>query len=120
MARVGDSFAHGDTAEDAVRDATDKHNEDLPPEDRVALFLESHPPTNTYSGHDLFDAHKQLTGSCLTGREQFVKERGIDLGRQYTLAEFCALCRTAYGGEVIQLLEKALQAEPTGAEGNGR
>jgi hypothetical protein len=109
VARVGDSFAHGDTAEQAVQDATDKHNEDLPPEGRVALFLESHPISGSYSGHDLFVAHKQLTGSCLTGREHFVATHGIDLAREYTIAEFCDICKDAYGGDVIRLLMEKIQ-----------
>ena len=106
VAKVGDSFAHGDTAEFALRDATNKHLEDATAEERIERFVEQFPKGNRFSGSDLFDAHGWLTGSCQTGREQFVRDHNIDLTAMLSIQEFIALTQNVYGGEIVRRLEE--------------
>ena len=108
VARVGDSFAHGKTAQEAVNDATMKDLECRPVEERADAFLVKYPIGTTHLGHDLFEGHRMLTGSCKQGCEQFVKDKGIDLDCGYTLSEFIAITRDAYATEAIEALEKAI------------
>ena len=108
VARVGDSFAHGKTAQEAVNDATKKDQERRPVEERAAAFLVKYPIGTTHLGHDLFEGHRMLTGSCKQGCEQFVKDKDIDLDCGYTLREFIAITRNAYATEAIEALEKAI------------
>jgi len=46
-----------------------------------------------YKGSVFFDWHHYLTGSCLMGRESFVKNHGINLDDEFTVDEFIKLCR---------------------------
>jgi len=45
------------------------------------------------------------------GRDQFVKDRGIDLDAKYTVAQFIEIVKGAYGSEVIELLENKVFAK---------
>ena len=113
VVRVGDSFAHGETIEQATADATAKHEENLPTEERIEAFLVRFPAGEQHLGSDLFEGHRLLTGSCLQGREQFVKDHGIDLTKRMTIKEFCALTRNDYGSEIIRALEHRIQQGET-------
>ena len=84
-------------------------------EERIDLFWHSHDRGSAYSGHDLFEWHGILTGSCRAGRDQFVRDKGIDLNRTFTVEEFVSICRDAYGGEIIAALNKANGANGEGA-----
>ena len=64
-----------------------------------------------YPNQDLFDWHHRLTGSCMAGRNAFVKDRGLTLDGETTVTEFIRLTKNAYGGSTI----KALQAVYEGA-----
>lgn len=103
IARVGDLFAHGDTAREAVEEANRKAMQSMPVEERVAL-MKSTFDNGPMTGHQLYDWHGKLTGSCRFGRDAFVKERGIDLEKAYTLEEFVALTKDQYGGDIVKML----------------
>ena len=48
----------------------------------------------------------ELTGSCLQGRESFVKDHRVDLDKRYTVAEFVEITKNAYRGDVVRKLVK--------------
>jgi hypothetical protein len=108
VAKVGDSFAHGRSAREAIDSASAKHNESATPEERVQSFIESHPSLGTLTGREWVAVHRQLTLSCEQGCESFVRGKGIDLSKQYTLAEFIELVDGAYpdGQKAIDLLKQ--------------
>lgn len=51
---------------------------------------------------------------CRTGRENFVKNRGLSLDGQTTIRQFVALTKNSYGGEVIEQLEDAYNVKEMG------
>ena len=103
-------FAHGDTLREAMAALMDKMFEDMPEEERIAEFIKAHPDKDkAYPNRDLFDWHHKLTGSCMAGRNAFVKDRGLSLDGETTVAAFIRLTENAYGGSVIRNLKKAYE-----------
>lgn len=104
IAREGDYFAHGETARQAATDAHNKYMQTMPEEDRIRAFVDAHPSMGRlFAAKDLFEWHNILTGSCKLGRENFCREKGIDLEKDsFTVIEFVELTRDAYGGNVIE------------------
>ena len=101
-------FAHGDDLHKAMAALRDKMFEDMPEEERIAEFIKAHPDKDKpYPNKDLFDWHNRLTGSCMAGREAFVKDRGLTLDGETTVTEFIRLTENAYNGSVIKSLAKA-------------
>ena len=108
VAKIGSSFAHGKTIHEAVADAQGKEMERVPLEQRIANFLSHHPSLDsTASGHYLYQWHHILTGSCKMGRDEFIRTRGLELDRIYTIREFIDLTKDAYGSAQIRQLAKA-------------
>ena len=108
VVRGGDQFAHGASLRQAMSALQDKLFEDMPQEERIAAFIKAHPdPDKPYPNQELFDWHHRLTGSCLQGREAFVKSHGLTLDGETTVTAFIALCRNSYGSSVIRALEAA-------------
>jgi hypothetical protein len=99
-------FAHGETLREAQEALTTKLMDDMPENERIALFLEAHKQDCAYSVKDLFEWHHRLTGSCLEGRKAFAKNHDIDMNGAMTIKEFIELTRNSYGGAVIQNMEK--------------
>ena len=98
-------FAHGDDLHKAMTALTDKMFDDMPEEERIAEFVKAHPDKNkAYPNQDLFDWHHRLTGSCMAGRNAFVKDKGLTLDGETTVAEFIRLTENAYGGSTIRKL----------------
>ena len=71
----------------------------------IEKFMAEFEHGKKYKGTVFFDWHHYLTGSCLMGRESFVKNHGLDLNALYTVDEFIELCEDAYGGETIKKLK---------------
>jgi hypothetical protein len=102
-------FAHGKTLKDARDSLFAKLFDDMPEYERIDAFLAEFKPSKKYSAQKFFDWHGKLTGSCLFGREQFAKDRQINLSNDtFTLAEFIDLTKNSYGGEIIKKLEDSL------------
>lgn len=99
-------FAHGDTLRHAVSALSKKSWESMTDEEKIEEFCETFDKNKSYRGALFFDWHNRLTGSCLFGRQQFVKENDLSLDKKYTVKEFIDLTRNAYGGSTIQKLEK--------------
>ena len=107
VAKVDNRYAHGNTIREAVKQAREKTFELLPVDDRIKKFWECHNLTDRYPAKDLYEWHHILTGSCEMGRNQFVKEKGVDLERDtFTVDEFVEMCKDRYCGEIIKKLIK--------------
>ena len=108
VAKGGGFFAHGSTLREAVDELREKRLENMPEEERVKAFMETHlDPDAEYANEDLFQWHHRLTGSCLAGRKAFIEDRGLSLEGTTTVREFIRLTRNAYGGSTIRKLEAA-------------
>ena len=108
IARVDNSFAHGETLRQALEDATAKALQAKPLEERIADTVKAHPdPCEIIPNTELFKLHNILTGSCEFGRKQFCERHGISLGDAMTMCRFMELTANAYGGEAIRQLAKA-------------
>ena len=108
IARVDNSFAHGETLRQALEDATAKALQAKPLEERIADTVKTHPDQNEIIPNtELFKLHNVLTGSCEFGRNQFCEQHGISLDDAMTMCRFMELTANAYGGEAIRQLAKA-------------
>ena len=104
-------FAHGETLRGAMEDLRDKLFEDMPEEERIAMFLRETDREKPYSTQYFYDWHHRLTGSCDMGRKQFARDHGVDLEHgMMTLAEFLELTKDAYGGDVIRKVIDRMEA----------
>lgn len=99
-------FAHGKTIREAQQALVAKYMEDMDEDEVIEKFLSEFKHGKKYKGTVFFDWHHYLTGSCLMGRESFVKNHGLDLEAEYTVDEFISLCENDYGGEVIKHLKE--------------
>ena len=104
-------FAHGKNLHEATAALTDKMFDDMPEDERIAEFIKAHPDKDkAYPNQDLFDWHHRLTGSCMAGRNAFVKDHGLTLDGETTVSDFIKLTENAYNGYVIKNLDKAYTA----------
>ena len=105
VAKGNNLFAHGNDLHEAMAALTDKMFDDMPEEERIAEFIKAHPDKDkAYPNQDLFDWHHRLTGSCMAGRNAFVKDRGLTLDGETTVTDFIKLTENAYGGSTIRKL----------------
>ena len=101
-------FAHGDDLHKAMQALMDKMFEGMSEEERITEFVKAHPDKDkAYPNKELFDWHNKLTGSCMAGRNAFVKDRGLTLDGETTVTEFIRLTENSYGGSTIKKLAKA-------------
>ena len=108
LARVGNSFAHGDTLHQALADATAKELEDQPIEERIARFVAEFPdPDKAVPFKSLYTWHHVLTGSCKMGRDEFTRSHSLDTAKDYTPRYFIGITAHAYGGEAIRQLAES-------------
>ena len=106
IAKKGNYFAHGDTLKEAFDDVNDKFSENLPIEERIALFNAEFPDRESpVSARRLFDWHHILTGSCLAGRMAFCRDKGINLDGMYSVNDFFKIVEGAYGWEIVKQLK---------------
>lgn len=78
-------------------------------EERISLFCKTFEKDKKYKGKIFFDWHSRLTGSCYFGRTQFVKDRNLDLEKEYSVDEFISIVENAYGSEIIKKVKKEWQ-----------
>ena len=109
IARSGDYFAHGETLEDAKRDAEAKALKNESIEQRIERFKTAYPDYDAkVSNAELYKWHNVLTGSCDLGRKRFAREHNIDIENGcMTVREFVELTKNAFGGAVIKQLKEA-------------
>ena len=106
VARIGNSFAHGDTLKEAVAAATEKWLDDEPIEEKVARFKEEHPDLDTPYG-DLFRWHHILTGSCEVGRREWCRSHGYQPTDSITVRTFIEQTRNDFGRDAILAVAEA-------------
>lgn len=106
IAKGNGYFAHGRTAKEAVESLQAKIFEDMDTDEAIEKFMETFEKGKSYKGTDFFEWHHYLTGSCLMGRESFVRNHGINLEDEMTVEEFIAYCEDDYGGEIIKELKE--------------
>jgi hypothetical protein len=99
-------FAHGETIQAAREALTTKIFENMDADEAIAKFIDTFKKGSAYPGKMFFEWHHYLTGSCLMGRESFIRDRNLSLDAEYTVDEFIAICENAYGGEVIRQLKE--------------
>ena len=103
-------FAHGKTLRESVESLRAKIFENMDSKQAIAEFLNRFKKGKSYKGTEFFEWHHYLTGSCLMGRESFVKNHGLSLEDEYTVEQFIKLCINDYGGNVISELKKAWES----------
>ena len=99
-------FAHGNTLKEATESLREKIFEDMVPEEAIEEFMNKFEKGKKYKGTDFFEWHHYLTGSCLMGRESFVRNHRLDVEAMYTVDEFIALCENDYGNDIIKQLKE--------------
>ena len=97
VAQHGDDYAHGDTAERALRDLRFKvAQRDLDPDELVADIKRR--------GVVTFNDYRLLTGACESGLTEGLRARGKDGAEEMPLSEALTLCAGAYGGDTFRRL----------------
>ena len=106
IAKVGDFFAHGTTAHQALHDAQGKYERNKPLSERIADTVAKYPTLDTVVSHtELYALHHTLTGSCRFGRDEFAANHGLDPEQgEMTMRQFINLTMDAYGGDAIKEL----------------
>ena len=99
-------FAHGKTIREAQQGLVKKYIEDMDEEEIIEKFMSEFEPNKKYKGSVFFNWHHYLTGSCLMGRESFVKNHDLNLDDEFTVDEFIELTINDYGGEIIEQLKE--------------
>ena len=99
-------FAHGKTLEEASHSLQEKIFEDMDTEEAIEMFMDTFKKGEKYKGTEFFEWHHHLTGSCLMGRESFVKNHGLDVNAMYTVDEFIEICENDYGSGIIKELKE--------------
>ncbi|MDD7490447.1 MAG: hypothetical protein PUK22_04730 [Bacteroides sp.] len=108
IAKVGNSFAHGNTLKEAVADAEAKELENIPIEERINKFVEVFGHLNSiHTGKRFYEWHHILTGSCQMGRDEFCKAHNIDLKKDYTVRYFLEITKESYGSNVIKQVRES-------------
>lgn len=101
-------FAHGATLHDAFTSLREKLYDDSTEEERIEAFVKEFPDYDTpYPNRDLLAYHHVLTGSCRMWRENFCKDKGINLDDSTTIREFVSLTKDSYGSDTICKLPQA-------------
>lgn len=103
-------FSHGKTLREARDALLEKLFDDMPEEERIEKFMESHSIHERYPNRDFFSWHHRLTGSCLQGRTAFAQDHEIDIDGSMTTKEFLELTKDSYGGDIIRRTIKAYEA----------
>lgn len=99
-------FAHGETIKEARESLVAKYFEYVDEDEVIEKFLFEFKKNEKYEGTKFFEWHHYLTGSCLMGRNSFVKNHDLDLSEKYTVDEFISICENDYGSSVIKKLKE--------------
>lgn len=96
----------GKTIKKAVENLREKIFDDLDPEEKIEEFRKKFDNDKKYRGTEFYKWHHILTGSCEMGRDNFVKNHGINLEDEFTVREFIDICKNDYGGKIIKMLKE--------------
>ena len=106
-------FAHGKTLREAQESLQEKIFENMDTDESIEEFMKIFKKGEKYLGSEFFEWHHHLTGSCLMGRESFVRSHNLSLEAMYTVEEFINVCINDYGGEIIEQLKERWEEEWT-------
>lgn len=106
------TYAHGKTLAEARANLLKKIFFEKSETERIKEFIKHFPKDKPQPGTEYYEWHHLLTGSCKTGRDEFVRSKGLDLSKEYTPTEFIQLTKGSYGGEIIEALEQEYQRNP--------
>ena len=98
-------FAHGKTLKEASSALQSKIFENMNTDEAIKKFMKKFQKGKTYPGTEFFEWHHYLTGSCLMGRETFVRNRNLNLEDKFTVDEFIEICENDYGSGIIKELK---------------
>lgn len=98
-------FAHGKTLKEASSALQSKIFENMNTDEAIKKFMKKFQKGKTYPGTEFFEWHHYLTGSCLMGRETFVRNRNLNLEDKFTVDEFIEICENDYGSGIIKDLK---------------
>ena len=62
-----------------------------------------------YPVSNFYEWHNKLTGSCEFGRQNFMKNKGLNMDDYITVDDFINLTIGEYGGKIIQNLAKKIK-----------
>lgn len=99
-------FSHGKTIKEAMQSLEEKIFDNMDTKEAIEEFRKKFKDGRKYKGTTFFKWHHNLTGSCLMGRESFVKNNEIDLNKMYSVQEFIKLTENDFGGSVIRELKQ--------------
>ena len=99
-------FAHGKTLKEASAELQSKIFENMDTDEAIKEFMNEFKKGEKYPGTKFFEWHHYLTGSCLMGRESFVRNKKLNLEDEFTVEEFIGICEYSYGGEIIRELKE--------------
>lgn len=102
-------FAHGKSIREAQDSLREKIFDNMDSDEVIEQFMSEFEKDKSYKGTEFFEWHHYLTGSCLMGRENFVKNHGIDLEKEYTVSEFIEITENDYGSKIIKELKERWQ-----------
>lgn len=97
-------FSHGSTIKEAMHNLEEKILENRDLEEIIEEFKNKFNKKDKYKGTLFYQWHHYLTGSCVQGRNDFVKNNGIDLEKEYTVLEFLQIVKNAYGWSNLEQL----------------
>ncbi|MFV0627004.1 MAG: hypothetical protein ACK5N8_06630 [Alphaproteobacteria bacterium] len=94
--------AHGKTIKESSDSAMAKFFANMHIDEKIKEFKNIFKKNKKYKGQDFFNWHFILTGSCEQGRENFVKNKSIDLQKGFTPLEFLEICKNNYGSDILR------------------
>ena len=110
IAKHENLFAHGATLKEAESALAEKIFDNMDVDEKIDVFMEEFDLNNKYPAKMFYEWHHKLTGSCEFGRNQFIKNRGIDIENgMYTVQEFIDITKGDYGGQIIEQLEERIK-----------
>ena len=99
-------FSHGSTLKEAYESLFEKLNNNYTIEEKIIKFKNEFKDfSKKYPAKSFFVWHNVLTNSCKLGRLSFVKDKNINLEKDFfTVYEFIELTKNLYNGENIMKL----------------
>lgn len=102
ISKQGNLFAHGKTKEEASQSVLDKHFASLSFAEKKSEFIKKFKKNDKHKANIFFDWHHILTGSCKSGRLDFIQSRGISLESEMTVLDFLQVTQNEYNGAIIK------------------
>lgn len=101
-------FAHGETAKAAQDALLEKIYEDMDIDEAVEKMLSELDLCKKYPASEFFKWHHILTGSCEMGRKAFMRNHGINMEDEFTVAEFVEIVKDDFGSDRIGVLAERI------------